>query len=139
LPSLFDTIAHHGSLTRSVDDARLFLAATQGPDEADILLVTSPLDLGEALDPAVDGTRLALSVDLGCWAVEPAVETAVRAAAAALQRAGASVEEVDIGVRPRDEQVWSELWAVYMAAYHGDFVAAHEERMAPAVLRLIAH
>ncbi len=137
LPSLFDTIAHHGSLTRSVDDARLFLAATQGPDEADILSVTSPLDLRAPLDPAVAGMRLALSVDLGCWAVDPAVATTVRAAAAALAGAGASVEEVDIGVRPRDEQVWSELWAVYMAAYYGDFVAAHAERMDPAVLRLI--
>ncbi len=138
LPSLFDTIAHHGSLTRSVDDARLFLAATQGPDDSDILSVTTPLDLGMPIDPAVEGMRFALSVDLGCWAVDPAVETAVRAAAAALERAGARVEEVDLGVVPRDEQVWSELWAVFMAAYYGDLVAEYGDRMDPAVLRLIA-
>ena len=138
LPSLFDTLAHHGSLTRSVDDARLFLAATQGPDDADILSVTTPLALADPIDPAVEGVRLALTVDLGCWAVDPAVESAVRAAAAALGRAGASVEEVDLPLVPRDEQVWSELWAVYMAAYYGDLVADHEARMDSAVLRLIA-
>jgi len=138
LPSLFDTIAHHGSLTRSIDDARLFLAATQGPDDADVLSVTTPLALGAPTDPAVEGMRLGLSVDLGCWAVDPAVEAAVRAAAAALERAGASVEEVDLPLVPRDEQVWSELWAVYMAAYYGHLVADHEARMDGAVLRLIA-
>src|SRR5207249_5059869 len=36
LPGLFDSLSHHGPLARSVDDARLFLAATQGPDDADI-------------------------------------------------------------------------------------------------------
>jgi Asp-tRNA(Asn)/Glu-tRNA(Gln) amidotransferase A subunit family amidase len=137
LPSLFDTLAHHGSLTRSVDDARLFLAATQGPDDADILSVTAPLALTEPIDPAVEGLRLALSVDLGCWAVDPAVETAVRAAAAALRRAGASVEEVDLQLTPRDEQVWSELWAVYMASHYGALVAEHGAHMDGAVLRLI--
>src|SRR3954453_8991062 len=36
LPGLFDSISHHGPLARCADDARLFLAATQGPDDADI-------------------------------------------------------------------------------------------------------
>jgi amidase/aspartyl-tRNA(Asn)/glutamyl-tRNA(Gln) amidotransferase subunit A len=31
LPGLFDSISHHGPLARCADDARLFLAATQGP------------------------------------------------------------------------------------------------------------
>ncbi len=45
LPGLFDTLSHHGPLARSVDDARLFLSVTQGPDDADIMSVTTPLDL----------------------------------------------------------------------------------------------
>ena len=45
LPGLFDTISHHGPLARNVDDTRLFLAATQGPDDADVLSIPGPLDL----------------------------------------------------------------------------------------------
>ena len=57
LPGLFDTISHHGPLARCADDARLFLAATQGPDDADILSVPGPLDLSRPLDADVRGLR----------------------------------------------------------------------------------
>jgi Asp-tRNA(Asn)/Glu-tRNA(Gln) amidotransferase A subunit family amidase len=138
LPALFDSISHHGPLARCVDDARLFLAATQGPDDADIQSVTTPLDLSGPLPSSVAGMRLALSVDLGCWAVEPAIESAVRAAAAGLAAAGAVVEEVDLALTARDEAVWLELWGVFMAAYYGHLVEAHRDRMDPDVLGLIA-
>ena len=82
LPSLFDNISHHGPLARCVDDARLFLAATQGPDDADIMSLTTPLDLSAPIEGAARGLRLGLSIDLGCWAVDPEIEAAVRAAAA---------------------------------------------------------
>jgi Asp-tRNA(Asn)/Glu-tRNA(Gln) amidotransferase A subunit family amidase len=137
LPGLFDSMSHHGGLARSVDDVRLFLLATQGPDDADILSVPCPLDLSRPVEPAVEGVRLALSVDLGCWAVDPAIEAAVRSAATALEGAGAVVEEVEVEVRPRDEEVWRDLWSVFMAGYYGHLVAAHRERMDPGVLRLI--
>ncbi|MDY7105869.1 MAG: amidase [Actinomycetota bacterium] len=61
LLGLFDTISHHGPLARTVDDARLFLACTQGPDDADILSVPGPLDLDEPVVASVEGMRLALS------------------------------------------------------------------------------
>src|SRR5438094_8300224 len=89
LPGLFDSLSHHGPLAQSVDDARLFLAATQGPDDADILSVTTPLDLSGPAPSSVEGMRLALSVELGGWAVNPSIEAAVRAAAEAPRAAGA--------------------------------------------------
>ena len=55
LPALFDSLSHHGPLARCADDARLFLAATQGPDDADVLSVPGPLDLSAPLDPDVRG------------------------------------------------------------------------------------
>ena len=137
LPSVFDSISHHGPLARSVDDARLFLAATQGPDESDIQSLTTPLELSRPVGSSVEGLRLALSVDLGFFAVEPAVADAVRATAAALEAAGAIVDQVDLGLDPHYEQVWVELWGVFMAAYYGDLVAEHRERMDPDVLALI--
>ncbi len=138
LPGLFDTISHHGPLARCTDDARLFLAATQGPDDADILSVPGPLDLSRPLDGDVTGLRLGLSVDLGCWYVDPDITAAVTAAAARLAAAGAVVDVVDPGFTAADEEAWMQLWAVFMAAYYGELVAEHGERMSPGVLGLIS-
>jgi Asp-tRNA(Asn)/Glu-tRNA(Gln) amidotransferase A subunit family amidase len=137
LPGLFDSISHHGPLARTVDDARLFLAVTEGPDDADIQSVVAPLALDGPVPSSVEGMRLALSVDLGCWAVEPAIARAVRSAAAALEAAGAVVDEVELTLSARDEGVWLELWGVFMAAYYGHLVEQHGDRMDPDVLALI--
>ena len=137
LPGLFDLMSHHGPLARTADDARLFLLAAQGPDDADILSVPCPLDLRSPVEASVGGLRLALSIDLGCWAVDPAVEAAVRRAAAALADAGALVDEVDVTVTVKDNEVWNDLWAVFMATYYGRYVEEFAARMDPDVLRLI--
>ena len=66
--------------------------------------------------------RLALSVDLGCWAVDPEIAAAVTAAAERLEAAGATVDVVDPGFTAADEEAWGVLWAVFMAAYYGDLL-----------------
>ena len=137
LPGLFDTISHHGPLARCADDARLFLAATQGPDDADIMSIPCPLDLAQPLDPDPTGLRLALSVDLGCWAVDPDIAAAVEQAADGLAAAGAVVERVDLQLTQADSESWDVLWGVFMAGYFGHLVAEFGDRMDPAVLGLI--
>jgi Asp-tRNA(Asn)/Glu-tRNA(Gln) amidotransferase A subunit family amidase len=137
LPGLFDLISHHGPLARTVDDVRLFLQATQGPDDADILSVPCPLDLSSPTPASVEGMRLGLSIDLGLWAVDAAIEAAVRGAAAALRRAGAIVEEVDVSVTRDDQVAWVDLWGVFMATYYGHLVEKYRDKMDPEVLKLI--
>ncbi len=137
LPGLFDTISHHGPLARCVDDARLFLHATQGPDEADILSQPAPLDLATPRSADLSTVRVALTIDLGCWAVDPTIEAVVRAAAAALADAGATVTEVSPGFLGNEEAEWNKLWEVFMAAYYGEHVAEHADRMTADVLGLI--
>ena len=137
LPGLFDSISHHGPLARCTDDARLFLAATQGPDDADIMSIPGPLDLAAPLRSDVSGLHLALSVDLGCWAVDPEIAAAVTAAAERLEAAGATVDVVDPRFTPADEEAWGVLWAVFMAAYYGHLLETDGERMTPGVVRLI--
>ncbi len=137
LPGLFDSISHHGPLARTVDDARLFLAAAQGPDESDIMSVTTPLDLTGSTPSDVRGMRFGLSLHLGNWAVDASVEAAVRHGADALVAAGAVVEEVDLRITKQDDLIWEDLWAVFMAAYYGHLLAEFSERMDPTVVGLI--
>jgi Asp-tRNA(Asn)/Glu-tRNA(Gln) amidotransferase A subunit family amidase len=137
LPGLFDSISHHGPLARCVDDARLFLSAAQGPDDADIMSVTTPLDLRDPLSGDVRGMRLGLSLDFTTWWVDPEIRTAVQAAADALADAGAVVDEVDLPLTEDDEMLWVQLWGVFMSAYFGHLVDEHAGEMDPDVLRLV--
>jgi Asp-tRNA(Asn)/Glu-tRNA(Gln) amidotransferase A subunit family amidase len=137
LPGLFDSISHHGPLARSVDDARLFLSVTQGPDDADIMSVTTPLDLSQPTPGDVRGMRFGLSVDFGTWSVHPEIEAAVRDASTALSDAGAIVEEVDLRLTEDDELLWVQLWGVFMSGYFGHLVDQFRDVMDPDVLRLI--
>ncbi len=137
LPGLFDNISHHGPLARHVDDARLFLAATQGPDDADILSVTTPLDLDQPQGVDVRGMKIGVSIDLDVWHVEPDIAAAVRSAADALSDAGAEVTEVHPQFAGDEEHEWTKLWQVFMATYYGHTVDEFGDRLDPNVLRLI--
>ena len=137
LPGLFDSISHHGPLARDIDSARLFLACAQGPDDADIQSVTTPLLLGGDTPDDVRGMRIGLSIDLGSWAVHPEIAAAVTRAADALAGAGAIIEHVDPQLGEADEGMWLKLWGVFMSAYFGHLVEEWSARMDPDVLRLI--
>ena len=132
LPTQFDTIHHFGPLARTIDDARLFLEVGAGPSERDAMSLPH-LDLSSRTTD-VTGLRLALDVDLGCWAVDPDVEREVRAAAAALADAGAIVEEVDLGWTRALTDAWSQHWGVYLEAIFGHVVDEYRDRMDPKLL-----
>ena len=136
LPTVFDSISHFGPLARTVDDAALFLAATQGPDDRDIqslpaLQVTVPVPRG------VRGLRLALSLDLGYYRVDAEVANTVRDAANLLADAGALVDEVDLAWSREINDAWTRYWEVFLAACFGDRLAEHRNRMDPRVVELI--
>jgi len=137
LPSVFDNISHFGPLARTIDDARLFLAAAQGPDERDIQSIGTPLPLDGPQPGSIKGMRFALNIDLGCYVVEPEVEAAVREAARALTAAGAIVEEVKIPWTRRIADAWVEVWQVFMAAYFGHVLEQYRDKMDPHVVALI--
>ncbi|MTA10946.1 MAG: hypothetical protein F2527_08570, partial [Actinobacteria bacterium] len=93
LPGLFDTLSHHGPLARTVDDVWDFLLATQGPSLSDPFSVLSPLS--RPTSTSIDGMSIGLSLDLGCWDVDPDIATAVKETASQLTQFGASVHDVN--------------------------------------------
>ena len=137
LPSLFDSLSHFGPLARTVADAALFLAITQGPDERDIQSLKPALDIPNPPPSNVHGLKLALTVDLGYYAVDPEVEQNTRLAADALRDAGTQVEEVDLGWSPAINEAWTAHWGVYLAQFFGQHLAEWRDRMDPSVVRLM--
>jgi Asp-tRNA(Asn)/Glu-tRNA(Gln) amidotransferase A subunit family amidase len=113
------------------------MSVTQGPDDRDIQSIPGPLDFDGPQPARIKGMKLALSMDLGCYYVDPEVEKAVKQAAAALRAAGAAVERVKLPWTQRMVDMWMELWQVFMAAYFGHTLGKYRDKMDPAVVSLI--
>jgi Asp-tRNA(Asn)/Glu-tRNA(Gln) amidotransferase A subunit family amidase len=137
LPTVFDSISHFGPLARTVADAALFLAVTQGPDDCDIQSLAPALEVPVPPPGRIKGLRLALSLDLGFYAVDPEVAANTRAAAEALEDAGAKVEEVELAWTRELVDAWTAYWRVYLAAAFEHVLPEHRARMDPKVVALI--
>ena len=138
LPTAFDSISHFGPLARTVEDAALFLSVTQGAHDADIRSLGDSPDYRDLQPDSLEGRRIALSTDLGFYAVDREVEANTRAAADMLGELGGQVEEIDLGWSRRVVDAWFACWGVFLAASFGSLREEHESRMDPDVLRLMA-
>jgi Asp-tRNA(Asn)/Glu-tRNA(Gln) amidotransferase A subunit family amidase len=94
-PFNLDRYCHDGAMARTVADTALFHDAISGPHPLDMTSIRPKLELTTRFE-GIEGMRIALSVDLGSWEVDDEVATNTREAAAALERAGATVDEVEL-------------------------------------------
>ncbi|MEY4036283.1 MAG: hypothetical protein RL715_502, partial [Chloroflexota bacterium] len=92
-----------GPFARSAQDAALLLHAIAGSDPRDATSSATPVDAallklpqGDQAASALKGKRFALPKEYFVAGMEPGVEAAVRAAVAALQSAGAIIDEVSL-------------------------------------------
>ncbi len=136
LPSLFDQLSHFGPLARSIADAMLFMAATQGPDERDIQSNTAPLDFSSPLAGRLAGKTLGLLLDCGNRHWDNEVEAAIRRLADLCRLAGAEIVEVGLPWGLAEDELWAAHWSVYLATFFGHHLERHRAQMDP---RLIAY
>ena len=137
LPTVFDDMSHFGPLARTIDDAALFLSVAEGPLEADIMSQRAPMPLPDRFDTDLTGLTIALSEDLGIYAIHDEVRAHLHKTADALREAGAQVIPVDL---PWDVHVvtdWLAWWGVYIAAAFGDLLPDWREKMDPNVVGLM--
>lgn len=137
LPTVFDDFSHFGPLCHTIADASLFLAVTAGPDDADIQSLPQNFDPPDLATVDGRGLRLALSADLGFYAVDPEVEANLRATAAALRDAGATVEEVAIGWTRQVVDDWALSWGVFLAAGFGHLLESERAALDPEMVRFM--
>jgi amidase/aspartyl-tRNA(Asn)/glutamyl-tRNA(Gln) amidotransferase subunit A len=130
-------IFHFGPLARAVEDAALFLNVTQGPDDRDINSLPPLPPVALPLDADLKGLRLALSPDLGVYAVDPQVAQNLEAAAEALRRQGAVVETVEVPWTNAMIDALYDYWRVFFADEYGRHLAEFRDAMDPYVVRLI--
>ena len=133
------TLAHVGSIARTVRDAALLLGVMAGHDRRDAFGVAEPTpDFLAACDAGAEGLRIAWSPTLGYAQPEPEVAALCEAAAKRFEALGCTVELVEdaLGTDP------VELW---MAEFYGgigtklkDLMAERPDELDPAVVATLS-
>ncbi len=95
-PYNLDWYCHSGPLARSVADCALLQNVMTGPHPMDIVSLRPKLRIPASLKE-ITGWRIAYSVDLGVYAVDPEVRANTLAAVDAFRELGCVVEEVELG------------------------------------------
>ncbi|WP_372911078.1 amidase [Salinigranum sp.] len=139
---------HAGPLTRTVEDAALMLDVMTGPDPRDPLSVPEdPHDFRGAVRRGVEGMDVAYSPDFDVFPVDERVRRVVDDAVTAFETAGATVEEVSLGLT-HDQFELAELWIreigmLYHSAVEGfkaeglDLLGDHRDELTPEFAELL--
>ncbi|SEG95393.1 aspartyl-tRNA(Asn)/glutamyl-tRNA(Gln) amidotransferase subunit A [Actinacidiphila yanglinensis] len=122
---------HAGPMARTVRDLALAYSLLAGPDGADgYSVVPREFDAGLGVSPD-RAVRVGWLVDSGLGPVDAEVAATVRAAADALQGAGARVEAVDIPALQRDNalDLFARQHVMELKPAVRETVAGHEDQM----------
>ncbi|MFG2821420.1 amidase [Kitasatospora sp. NPDC048365] len=133
-PFNLDTYCHDGPMARTVGDCALLQNVIAGPHPLDAVSLRPKLVLPERFE-GVAGLRVALSVHLGDWPVDPEVAANTRAVAEALRAAGAVVEEVEVGItRAQVRRAAMIHFGSVFGPYVSSVAAEHAELLTPYAL-----
>ncbi len=124
-PFNLDFYCHAGPMARSVADCALMENVLAGPHPRDIVSLRPKLRIPAELGD-IKGWRIAYSIDLGYFEVDPEVRRNTLAALEAFRDAGAEVEEVELG--------WGEESFTaamdYLSHIFGAYIDQHYQRHA---------
>ncbi|MGA7763462.1 MAG: amidase [Candidatus Binataceae bacterium] len=131
-----ETILHYGPITRSVSDAALMQNIMSGPHLDDICTVREKVVLPEAPED-IKGWRVAYSMDLGFYSVDPEVRRNTLSALDVFKSLGCTVEEVSLGWNWGVNNAWMTYWTVLFAGLLGDKLPRWRYEMTDGLVRMI--
>ncbi len=131
-----ETILHYGPITRSVSDAALMQNIMSGPHLDDICTVREKVVLPEAPE-GIKGWRVAYSMDLGFYSVDPEVRRNTLSALDVFKSLGCTVEEVSLGWNWGVNNAWMTYWTVFFAGLLGDKLPRWRYEMTDGLVRMI--
>jgi aspartyl-tRNA(Asn)/glutamyl-tRNA(Gln) amidotransferase subunit A len=122
------TLDHPGPLTRTVRDAAIVLQAIAGHDPLDPTTQDRPMpDYLDGIEDGAQALRIGLPKQYFWDPCEPGVRDGVRAAIAALEKAGADVKEVDFARINDYYAAAATIIVVDAAAYHVDWFPSRRD------------
>src|SRR5215475_3599457 len=137
-PFNLDHYCHEGPMARTVADCALLENVIAGPHPSDVVSLRPKLEIPGTLD-GIEGMRVALSVDLGCYNVDADVAANTLTAADRLRDAGATVHEVAL---PWDLATIARTVDIHFGMIFGasmkELTDQHGDEMTSYVRRLVA-
>jgi len=137
-PFNLDHYCHEGPMARTVADCALLENVIAGPHPSDVVSLRPKLEIPDTLE-GIEGMRIALSVDLGCYRVDDDVAANTLAAADRLKDAGAIVSEVTL---PWDLATIAKTVDIHFSMIFGasmkEIDDQHHDQLTPYVQRLVA-
>ena len=138
---------YEGPLTRTVEDAALVLNTLSGYDPRDPYALDEEIDFLPATRRSIKGMRIAYTPDFDVFPVDPRISKVIAEAVGAFKEAGATVEEVEIGIK-RDQRELSDLWCRLIAPLSNvafdrmrksgfDLIGEHREDFPPEFLHWV--
>ncbi|MBL6750121.1 MAG: amidase [Nevskia sp.] len=131
-----ETLLHYGPLARSVADAALMQNVMSGPHPDDLYSLRDRVVLPASFE-GIKGWRVALSMDLGYFEVDPEVQANTRAAAERFRSLGCEVEEVDLGWTDEVEKSWRITWESLFHALAGNLLPQWRNELDPFVVKIL--
>ena len=131
-----ETILHYGPITHSVSDAALMQNIMSGPHLDDICTVREKVVVPEAPE-GIKGWRVAYSMDLGFYSVDPEVRRNTLSALDVIKSLGCTVEEVSLGWNWGVNNAWMTYWTVLFAGLLGDKLPRWRYEMTDGLVRMI--
>jgi amidase len=120
--------ASEGTMVRTVEDAILGLRVLSGYDPADPTSLDERVDFTAALQQSIKGWRIAYSPDLDVFPVDEKVASVVTDAVDVFRQAGATVEEVKLGLTyeqvetgERIGDLWCQILATFVVGFFDVF------------------
>jgi aspartyl-tRNA(Asn)/glutamyl-tRNA(Gln) amidotransferase subunit A len=116
----WETMAHEGPITRSVEDACLLMDVLAGPDERDRFTIQGPgFRFMDALQGGVSGMRIAYAQSLGYTVVDQEIARITKKAVFRLEEKGAAVEEVQLSLPSLETDIMAKVLSDTLAAMEG--------------------
>lgn len=132
----WQTLSHHGPITRTVADAALMLSAIAGRDERDRRSLHGELNCYPLPDANLAGVRIGWSLDLGHAIVDPEVMGAFLTATSVFETTGASVTEAGLDIDAQGSN-FGAIWAATYASKYAYLLDDWRDEMEPGLVAII--
>ena len=113
-----ETLLHYGPMAHSVADAALMQNVMSGPHPHDMMSLKTRIHLPDNYE-SIKGMRLAFSMDLGFFEIDPTIQANTRAALDSFRDLGCIVEEVELGWNTGILDPYLQYWEAMAAAFLG--------------------
>jgi Asp-tRNA(Asn)/Glu-tRNA(Gln) amidotransferase A subunit family amidase len=131
-----ESLLHYGPITRCVADAAIMQNVMSGPHLGDMCSLRERMVIPEESD-GIKGWKIAFSMNLGYFEVDPEVQRNTHAAVETFKALGCTVREVDLHWNWGTLDAWMTQWEGLFAGIAEQYLPRWRFEMDPVVVKIL--